>query len=143
MAIVVFNYANWIARYPEFTTLASGANPATVAPECFTEACLYCNNTDASLVTDIPTRTMLLNMLTAHIVALNFGANGEPPSALVGRISSAGGGSVNVSAEMAGNTAYSAWFNQTKYGAAYWQASAQYRMMRYVPPCYPAFGRRF
>ena len=134
MAIVVFNYASWIARYPEFSTLANGADPTVVAPECFNEACLYLNNTNGSLVCDVNIRTTLLNMLTAHIMLLNFGANGQAPSQLVGRVSSAGQGSVNVSATMGPASGSAAWFQQTKYGAAYWQASAQYRMMRYQPP---------
>lgn len=133
MAIVVFNYTNWIARYPEFATLANGVNPAVVAPLCFDEAGLYCNNTNGSPVLSIPIRTQLLNMLTAHIVFLNYGANGQAPTQLVGRISSAGEGSVNVSTEMK-MPGSAAWFMQSKYGAAFWQASAQYRMMRYVPP---------
>lgn len=135
MASVVFNYANWIARYPEFTTLANGANPTVVVPMCFDEATIYCNNTDRSPVCSIPERTALLNMLTAHIVALNFGVNGQAPNQLVGRISTAGEGSVNVGTEMKtpGNAA---WYMQTKYGAAYWQATTNYRMMHYVPSPY-------
>jgi len=134
MGIVVFNYTSWIARYPEFTTLFSGVDPTIVAPQCFAEAGLYCNNSNNSPVCDIPTRTYLLNMLTAHIMQLNFGSNGQAPSQLVGRISSAGQGSVNVSADMGKVSQYQAWFEQTKYGAAFWQASIQYRQMRYVPP---------
>ena len=134
MAIVVFNYLRWVARYPEFATV----DQTVVEDECFPEACLYCNNTNSSPVADINARRILLNMLVAHIVFMNFGANGQTPSQLVGRISSAGEGSVNVSTElkMPGSAA---WFTQTKYGAAFWQASASYRMMRYVPPvCAPS-----
>jgi hypothetical protein len=128
MAIVVFNYKSWLARYPEFATV-----DPTAVEECFPEACLYCNNTNFSPVKDINARRILLNMLTAHIVFLNFGANGQAPSQLVGRIASAGEGSVNVSTELK-LPGSAAWFTQTKYGAAFWQASAAYRMMRYVPP---------
>jgi hypothetical protein len=134
MAVVVFNYANWIARYPEFTTLYNSVDPTVVAPECFVEAQAYCNNTNGSPVSDIPTRTLFLNMLTAHIVALNFGVNGQAPSQLVGRVSNAHEGSVGVTADMGKVSDFAAWFMQTKYGAAFWQASAQYRMMRYMPP---------
>ena len=134
MTVVVFNYANWIARYPEFTTLFNGVNPATVAPLCFDEAQAYCNNTNNSPVRDICERTLFLNQLTAHIVALNFGVNGQAPNQLVGRISSAGEGSVHVNADMGKVSDFAAWFLQTKYGAAFWQASVQYRQMRYMPP---------
>ena len=135
MAVVIFNFDNWIARYPEFATVS---NISAVAPICFSEATAYCNNTDGSPVRDIVLRTLFLNMLTAHIVALNFGVNGQAPTQLVGRVSNAHEGSVSVSADMGKVSDYAAWFLQTKYGAAYWQASAQYRMMRYMPPpCTP------
>ena len=143
MAVVVFNYASWIARYPEFSVLANGADPTVVAPLCFDEACIYLNNTDASLVRSVAVRTVLLNMLTAHIMQLNFGSNGQTPTAMVGRVSSATEGSVSVSTAM-DTPGSAAWFEQTKYGSAYWQASAQFRMMRYVPPPlqpYDSFSR--
>jgi len=135
MAIVVFNYAQWLARYPEFTTVAQASVEA-----CFPEACLYCNNTNASPVTDLSMRTMFLNMLTAHIVALNFGLNGQSAPGVVGRISSAKEGSVSVSTEYKANE-YAQWFLQTKYGASFWQASSQFRSFRYAPP--PMFPRAF
>ena len=129
MAVVAFDSAGFLKRYPEFT----GVDP-TLLPLFFAEAGLYCNNTDNSIVTDLPTRTTLLWMLTAHIAALNAGTNGQKPTDLVGRISSAKQGSVSVTAEMGPTTDSSAWFNQTKYGAAFWQASISYRSMRYVSP---------
>ena len=134
--IVVFNYAIWIARYPEFSTVP---NIAEVAPICFAEAGVYCNNTPSSPVCDVALRAMFLNMLTAHIVAINFGVGGQPASQLVGRINSAGEGSVHVASDMGKVSEYAAWFLQTKYGAAYWQASAQYRTMLYVAPPRGAF----
>lgn len=132
MTVVPFNYAVWSARYPEFATVSE-----PVADEYFAEACLYLDNTDASLVPANPAtfqpRSMLLNMLTAHVAALNSGINGEDASPLVGRINSASEGSVSVQAEMTGPAA-AAWFFQTKYGAAYWQATAQYRTAVYRAP---------
>ena len=140
MGVVVFNYTSWIAYFPEFTTTP---NIAVVAPLAFTEAEMFVNNTDASLVCSVPLRTMFLNLITAHIVALRFGVGGASPSALVGRVSSAAEGSVNVAASYDSSNS-AAWFNQTNYGAEYWQASAQFRMMRYVPAPmlpYDAFPR--
>jgi hypothetical protein len=92
---------------------------------------------------------MLLNMLTAHIAMMNSGitASSVPnggSSQLVGRISDATQGSVSVSADMgtAGPAGGSApWYQQTKYGAAYWQATAGYRLGgRYKRGPQPYFG---
>lgn len=135
MAVVVFDQAAFLDRYPEFKATVT-AYPTSVQ-NCFNEACIYLNNTDSSRVPD-PPRGTLLNMLTAHITALGYGINGQPPSRTVGRISSAGEGSVNVSLDNGPATASSAWYMQTPYGAAYWRASMAFRSARYIPPsCAP------
>lgn len=76
---------------------------------------------------------MFLNMLTAHIAALNASINGQSPSPLVGRISNASEGSVSVGVQMDLAPGSAQWFAQTKYGIAYWQASLQFRSMLYFP----------
>lgn len=128
MAIVTFDLAAFRARYPEFATVVDATIQAY-----FAEATLYLDNTDCSRVSNVTVRAVLLNMLTAHIAALNSGVNGEAPSGLVGRVAQASEGSVSVSADMGPTTGTSAWFLQTKYGAAYWQATAPYRTFQYVP----------
>lgn len=95
-------------------------------PQFAAEAALYTQTDDGGIITDIPTLTYLLNMLTAHVAALNSGVWGQQATQMVGRVSSAGEGSVNVSLSMT-TPGTSAWFMQTKYGAAYWQASMPYR----------------
>jgi Protein of unknown function (DUF4054) len=125
---VAFNYAQWAARYPEFSNV--NANQASAY---FAEATLYHNNTGCGPPTDAVQQLALLNMLTAHIAAMNAAdANGQPASSIVGRIASASEGSVSVSADMPGTTEASAWFMQTKYGAAYWAATKVFRTMRYL-----------
>lgn len=129
--IVAFNYASWVARYPE---LGACVAPG-LAQEYFNEAQLYCNNTPGSPVRDASPggrRDTFLKMLTAHIAALNACIGGNPAPPLVGRINSASEGSVSVQAENNYPPGSVQWFQQTKYGAAYWQASAQYRTMAYV-----------
>lgn len=128
MAIVVFDPAAFKARYPEFSTLSDALVQAY-----FDEATIYLNNTDQSRVADVAVRKTLLWMLTAHVSALNGGVNGQPASPLVGRINSATEGSVSVQADMGAVPGSAAWFLQTKYGAAFWQASAPFRTMQYVP----------
>lgn len=140
--VVTFDPVAFVARYPEFSTVNQ-----TVLTAYFGEATLYLDNSEASRVQNVEQRLPLLWMLTAHIAALNSGVNGQAPSQLVGRINSATEGSVSVSAEMqAGQNA--AWFLQTKYGAAFWQATAWLRTARYIPGFSnpapgPQFGRPF
>lgn len=139
MATVVFDYAAFILRYPEFSTVTE-----EVLQLYFAEAGLYCNNSDFSRVVDLAKRALFLNMLTAHIAAMNgSGVSGQGASPLVGRVSQAAEGSVNVQAAYSDAVPGSmAWFVQTKYGAAYWQASAQFRTMQYRPAPANCFNRR-
>lgn len=127
MSVVVFNPTSFKLRYPEFNTVSD-----TVLQMYFDEATLYLNNTDRSLVQDVVIRSLLLNMIVAHISALNSGVNGQSPSGIVGRINSATEGSVSVGADYGLVTASQAWYLQTKYGAEYWAATTRYRRMRYV-----------
>lgn len=127
MSVVIFNATTFKARYPEFSTISD-----TILQMYFDEATLYLNNTERSLVQDIAIRALLLNMIVAHIAALNSGVSGQSPSGIVGRINSATEGSVSVGADYGLVTASQAWYVQTKYGAEYWAATTRYRRMRYV-----------
>lgn len=143
-SVVTFVYSDWTALYPEFSTTV------TTAPQAqgyFDQATVLQENTGYP-ISDPTTLTTLLYLLTAHVALLFAGSNGNPVSPLVGRISSATEGSVSVGTEMPGATANSAWFQQTRYGALYWQMTAAYRTMRYIPNprmfCgYPARPGRF
>lgn len=137
MAIVIFDYADWAALYPQFsTTVTSGQ-----AQSCFDQATLYCSNADCAIVPyqptltpPITTRLAILYLLTAHIAQLQYGCvmGGSlvPAGPLVGRVSSATQGSVSVSVAMEGPQS-AAWFNQTQFGASAWAAMAQFRTARY------------
>lgn len=130
MTVAVFSYAGWAARYPELVA----STPEPLAVELFAEAGLYLSNEDGSVVpSDAVTyqpRLMLLNMLVAHLADLRAPAR----AGLVGRIASAGQGSVNVSVAMEGQAPGAAWYQQTSYGANYWNATAMYRNARFVRP---------
>lgn len=129
--VVTFNYGTWVERYPEFSHVTQA-----VAELYFAEAAMYQRNDGSGPINDPARAAMLLNMLTAHIAQLNAPRkDGENAPELVGRIQSAGQGSVNVSTEypLTGG-ASQAWFAQTKYGAAWWQATAQFRTFRYRAP---------
>ena len=130
--VVDFDYALWAARYPDL----AGSVGAPLAGAYWSEAGLYCDNTACSQVADATPggrRAMLLGMVTAHIAKLNATINGQVASDLVGRISSATEGSVTVAAQADYPPGSAQWFNSTRYGAAFWAATAANRTMRYVP----------
>lgn len=129
MGVVVFNPATFILRYPEFSAVSD-----TLLGEYFTEATLYLSNCNNSPVQNIATRTLLLNMLTAHIGFLAGALSTDGQTRPVGRVSQAAEGSVSASFDYTPATPGSgAWFNQSQYGAAFWQATSSLRSMRYSP----------
>lgn len=119
MAVVVFDVTAFRARYPEFASVAD----ATLAAY-FDEACIYLSNTDRSPVCNVTRRALLLNMLVAHVAFIN----GRP----VGRLSNATEGSVSSAFEYLQPGTH-AWYTQSQYGAAFWQATASLRGFRYFP----------
>jgi hypothetical protein len=130
MGVAVFNPSVFLGRYPEFTS-AYTANPALFA-SMFSEAGLYLNNTDCSIVQDVNLRGTLLNMLTAHIAYLSGLLTADGQTRPVGRVSAANEGAVGATFDFTPATPGSgSWFNQTQYGAAFWQATTSYRGMRY------------
>lgn len=125
---VVFSYAQWAARFPELADAV--AEPLATA--YWAEAGLYLSNDDTSRVKNETRRTLILNLITAHIAALNATIGGaEAP--LVGRISSATQGSVTVQTQLDLPAGSAQWWAQTKYGMQAWQALSPYRTAVYVP----------
>lgn len=123
---VEFSYADWILRYPEFVDVKE-----PLAKAYFAEASLYHVNDGSGPVTDENAQLALLNMLTAHIAALNNAHSALAGSPIVGAINSASEGSVSVSGTPLVAPGTSAWYVTTRYGAAYWVAMAAYRTMHY------------
>lgn len=139
---VAFSYGDWIAIWPEFSTVNSAQ-----ATQFFGIATTLHANDGTGPIMDPVQQTALLNMLTAHIAAL-WSTNGKPSATNTppGRISSASEGSVSVNYEYATTpiNATAAFFLQTKYGALYWAATSPYRQMNYVstpatPSTFPAW----
>jgi hypothetical protein len=133
--IVIFDYPHWMAAYPEFAAVTQPR-----AQGFFDQACVFCDNTACSPVPYNPgPRAIYLDMLTAHIAALSGGLDpcgvvaGGSGAGVVGRITSASEGSVSVSVgDMGqGDGPNAAWYYQTRYGAMYWTATAQYRTWQY------------
>lgn len=155
MAIVVFDYAEWIVLYPDFATTVNSSQ----GQQCFYQACLYCDNSACAIIpydlTQTPpiyTRAIILNMLTAHMAALQFGSVSAgqivPAAQLVGRVSGVSEGSVSVSAEYLGPDS-AAFYNQTKWGAMAYTAMAPWRTGTYraspgrfaqIPGNWPGYG---
>ena len=147
MGVVVnFSYASWIARYPEFDPENSNSVQPVSSPlatQYFNEATVYQANNGAGPIRDATLALTLMNMLVAHIASLNTAnANGTPAPNIVGRISNASEGSVSIGTDNQYPPGSPQWFQQTKYGAAWWAGTAQFRTMRNVvgPATVPAFG---
>lgn len=131
MASVVFDSAAFKLRYPEFVNVSD-----TLLGLCFDESCIYLSNTDNSPVQSIQRRTILLNMLTAHIAYLGGALSSDHQPRPVGALSSASEGSVSASFNTLEMTPGSGeWYKQTQYGAAFWQATSALRGFRYI--CQP------
>lgn len=122
MSVVTFDYSQFTARYPEFASLSS-----ETATLYFNEACLHCDNTNSSLITDTTVRGMILNMLTAHIAKL-------ATMGTVGRLAYGKEGTVIARFDYVPASAGRAWFDQTPYGASAWQAMSTWRTAFYVAP---------
>jgi len=133
--VVIFNFTEWATSFPEFAGIAAGS-----AQAAFNDATLVMSNSCRSLVRDAARRQQLLYLLTAHCCFLRFGSNDgagnvTPAPGIVGRIANATEGSVSVGAQYSSAVGQSeAYFIQTKWGALYWQTTARYRTMRYIPP---------
>lgn len=129
MTVAVFDWAVWSARYPEL--VAKGVTEP-LAASLFIEAGLLLSNGPCSVVQDIPTRTLLLYMIVAHLAALSPVVRGGDGSA-VGRTSSATEGSVSLSLDYAVTGAQAAYWAQTQYGAQFWASTARFRTFSYIP----------
>lgn len=134
---VTFSDATWVAMFPEFTPLTTAQGQAY-----FNMACLICGNSCTNPAFGDGNLSSLLYFLTSHFAWLNCpkDGNGNPAatggaaSPLVGRISSANEGSVSVQTEWTGGdkSSLESFLLQTKYGAAYYAMTSQYRTARYV-----------
>lgn len=133
MAVAVFDYGQWALLYPNLAQCVS--QPQATA--YFAQAGLYLDNSECSPVSDLTTRSMLLNLVVAHLAQINQAvASGNT---LVGPIQEATEGSVSVTVKLPDMNGLEFWFLQTPYGAQFWAATASYRTMQYVPGIQPGF----
>lgn len=133
--VVTFSYDTWTATFPEFLS-AGGTIPVTPtqAAQYFTQATMLHANDGSGPVNNSDQQLALLNMVTAHIAAIFAPPQGQAAaSPIVGRIKDATQGSVSVSAENDYPPGSAQYWQQTKYGSMYWEATKQFRRMRYYP----------
>jgi hypothetical protein len=134
---VTFNFTTFTTLFPEFSCLVQPQ-----AQAYFDMATLYCPNVACSPF--LPVLSQLLYLVTAHVAWLlspkdakgnpTAPGQGSPAAPLVGRISQATQGSVNVSLEFdatAGGPSQQ-FYSQTQYGEMAWQAMAPIRTARYI-----------
>lgn len=125
--VVVFDPQDFLVLYPQFQNVFTPSQ----LNQFFKVACLLCNNTENSPITDLEERKTLLYMLVCHIATLM-----QRGTAMTGLLTSATEGSVSVGLQNYTNNP--TWYSQTQCGSMYWMATAKYRVgMRYVRwfPC--------
>lgn len=130
--VAVWNPGIFLAMFPEFTA-AYNKNPASYAATFQYRAPRFLSNDPTSIVQDVEQRLGLLNMLVAHIRYLAGDLSNDGQARPVGRLSSAGEGSVNAQFDYVTPSPGEAWFVQSQYGAEFWEATASYRGMHYSP----------
>jgi hypothetical protein len=128
---VTFDTSTFLASYPQFTAFNT-ASPGSLV-NYFVQSTLYLNNVDGlSVVSDIPTRQFLLYMLTAHIAEVEGALLADRQFRPTGRLTMAKQGDAETRSEYLKPTpGTSPWFQQTQNGAAFWQATSQYRRFVY------------
>jgi hypothetical protein len=153
---VIYSYETWVSMFPIFAPLSSDqGNGYFIRATTSIVGNAYSNPAwgDGKL-------PGMIYLATSHIAWLSCAkdANGNPsatgtaPSPLVGRISSAAEGSVNVSTEWTvggTQTQLDAYLQQTPFGVELLAALAVYRTARYLPNrrpvvlggVYPGFWR--
>jgi hypothetical protein len=135
---VTFSFATWTAMFPEFSALTPEQGLAY-----FYRATGLCANACSNPMFGDSVLPYRLYLLTSHFAWLsaprdssgNPAASGAPASSLVGRISSAQEGSVNVQTELdmgADTSSWEAELTQTKYGLEYLAKLAPYRTAVYL-----------
>jgi hypothetical protein len=127
-----------VALFPEFAAL-----DPTLGAAYFMRATgsIIANSTTNPIFGDgnLP---YLIYLATSHVAWLNApkdangnpSATGTPAPNLVGRVSSASEGSVSLQLDWPSSdpSAQEKYLSQTKYGAEYWAATAQYRTANYA-----------
>jgi hypothetical protein len=130
-SIQPFNAMQFKLDYPQFINLSSekleNDYNYIVLAKCKWLCYYFC---------DLKQRYYWSCIVLAHVLTLMYGSGGNGNNtALVGRITSATEGSVNVGLENINNTLSSFWWNQTQYGALVWSLWSDRGVSTYVGAC--------
>jgi hypothetical protein len=135
---ITFDPTAFVQAFPEFQNVP----PARLTFLFGLASSTLLDNTGAGPVNDPAQLLDLFWLLVAHLLALfgpsvttggQGGGTAGSPGAPVGRLDSATQGSVSSSfAYDIPQNPSAPWFVQTKYGATYWLATAQFRSARYI-----------
>ena len=149
---VTFDFNTWVTMFPEFAALN-----ATLGNAYFIRATggLIANAVSNPAFND-GNLSYLIYLATSHVAWLSCpkDGNGNPaangvtpaPANIVGHISSAAEGSVNVQVDWpldASSDSMEKFLSQTRYGAELWAALAPYRTSQYAARPTIVFGGRF
>ena len=121
--VVIFDVSLFRQQRPQFADVTKYSD--AFLQNCFDEAALICNNTNASIVPYSPSnnindRQILLYLLTCHIATL-------ATSGQVGTVTSATEGSVSAGFYIDQRKG-AAWFTQTQCGYMYLQMIQKYKL---------------
>ncbi len=125
------DYAVFIAQFIAFASLTQAQITAAYAEALATLSSQITNLTGDPAIDQI--NAIRMNYATAHLLAILYGENGNPPSGIVGRVDDATQGSVHVHADMGTMGQGAVWWNQTVYGARFWALTEPLRRLSYVP----------
>ncbi|KVN25629.1 hypothetical protein WJ63_15985 [Burkholderia pyrrocinia] len=127
--VVAFDPAAFRAAFPAFAGVSDG-----LLNGYFSMACIFLNNSAASVVQDLTVRAQLLNLITAHVAFLmgRAGSGDGSSAAVVGQMVSAGEGTVNASFAQVQSKNAEFWA-QSEYGFMFWQMTLPFRTFRYFP----------
>ncbi len=114
--VVVFDAAEFKKLFPKLQNISD-----ELLSSYFNSACLLCDNTPRSIITDLDERKTLLYLLTCHIATLKE----EGSDTAVGVLTNATQGKVSISLMPFKNAN---WYNSTQCGMIYWNATAKYRI---------------
>ncbi len=127
-----FDPAAFYAQFPELSTVPS----QQLAGYYNVVANGMIDNSACSVIPDQPPGAGVLSQAmmwaTAHLAKLFATVNGQAPSGLVGRISSAAEGSVNVSTDLKIEAQSAQFWITTNYGLMVWQMLGPYRTALWV-----------
>lgn len=122
-----FNYSEWIARYPEFSTKI---NPIQAKNYSDLSVSFFNPTKNGSIVCDPKERMNLFYLLVAHTAyVMNLGHDGVQLGGVVNSVSE---GSVSISSDTSSLAGMEAWLAKSNYGQMFAALTKKYRSALYI-----------